>query len=595
MRDRKVLAKGTSGKHRSNHRSSPQTVSLRSFLRENRWSLAFLVGLALTGRGLYLLSVRDAPLFNYLISDSRAYVEWAREIAGGDWLGIHRGVFYQPPLYSYLLAVVFALGGDLETIRWIQVLLSSFACALIASAGALLWGRRSGLLSGLILALYGPAIFFDTLVQKESVGLFLFAALLLTWTLGLREPRRPRWWFLAGIFLGALCLLRENALVLVPLLMAHVGFRSPRPTRMLLVFSLGWLTWIAPITLRNGWVGNQWALTTSQSGPNFYIGNHEGARGVYEPLRPGRSDTPFEREDAILLAEEKTGRELTSREVSKFWWREGLSFWREHPLDALNLLGRKLILVIHPFEIADAEDLYLAREDSWILKALSPMGMGLLVPLAALALIYRWPDSAVLQLVGMSAMLAGSIALFFVMARYRFYLVPPMVLLAGLGASSLLELRGLSTKRKTMGVGAVVLFAVILWMPIERVVPLDRSMSWVNRGVALAGLGQLEAALFDYRQALAINPNSIEANGNLGSALRVLGRPAEALPYLEIASTLAPEDAVIRADLGATRYDLGQWRRAVRDLEVARTLDDGPQPQLDSLLEVARQRVNSGY
>jgi len=41
-------------------------------------------------------------------------------------------------------------------------------------------------------------------------------------------------------------------------------------------------------------------LSTSQLGPNFYIGNRVGASGAYDPLVPGRGNVKFEREDAAL-------------------------------------------------------------------------------------------------------------------------------------------------------------------------------------------------------------------------------------------------------------------------------------------------------
>ena len=43
------------------------------------------------------------------MGDSRGYDEWARRIAGGDWLG--HEVFYQAPLYPYLLGVIYAIAG----------------------------------------------------------------------------------------------------------------------------------------------------------------------------------------------------------------------------------------------------------------------------------------------------------------------------------------------------------------------------------------------------------------------------------------------------------------------------------------------------
>ena len=56
--------------------------------------------------------------------------------------------------------------------------------------------------------------------------------------------------------------------------------------------------------LRNRVVAGEFHLTTSQLGPNFYIGNHPGADGSYRPLSFGRGDALREREDATRLAGE---------------------------------------------------------------------------------------------------------------------------------------------------------------------------------------------------------------------------------------------------------------------------------------------------
>jgi hypothetical protein len=51
-----------------------------------------------------------------------------------------------------------------------------------------------------------------------------------------------------------------------------------------LIFAAGCSLVLLPVGLRNLAVGREFHLTTSQFGPNFYIGNHAGARGTYESL-----------------------------------------------------------------------------------------------------------------------------------------------------------------------------------------------------------------------------------------------------------------------------------------------------------------------
>src|SRR6266576_2367941 len=89
-----------------------------SFLKSRSWSsaLALIGGGALLLRLIYLFELRNTPFFSVIIGDGQQYDSWARQIAGGQWIGSE--VFYQTPLYPYFLAVIFKLAGhDLFVVR----------------------------------------------------------------------------------------------------------------------------------------------------------------------------------------------------------------------------------------------------------------------------------------------------------------------------------------------------------------------------------------------------------------------------------------------------------------------------------------------
>src|SRR5262245_3016598 len=123
------------------------------------WLPAAVAVLACAIRLIHVYTLASVPLFDVLIGDSKRYVEWATTIAGGDWIGT--GAFYQAPLYPYLLALLFkAFGTSIGVIRVAQALAGGLACLLIAMAGRHIFDARTGLVAGLLLALYAPAIFF---------------------------------------------------------------------------------------------------------------------------------------------------------------------------------------------------------------------------------------------------------------------------------------------------------------------------------------------------------------------------------------------------------------------------------------------------
>ncbi len=157
-----------------------------------------IFGTALALRLLHVWQMRGTPYFTVLMGDARGYDQWAQRLAGGDWVGTD--VFYQAPLYPYFLGVVYAFAGhDLLAVRIVQALVGSLSAVLVGVAGARLFSPRAGLIAGLGLAIYAPAIFFDGLIQKSvldvafvSVALAAIAAIL---TGG--QDRRG-WWLAVG-------------------------------------------------------------------------------------------------------------------------------------------------------------------------------------------------------------------------------------------------------------------------------------------------------------------------------------------------------------------------------------------------------------
>jgi len=227
------------------------TFSAERFLPA-REILAF-AGLSLACRLLTWWAVREIPWLDSPVLDGRAYLDWAREIAGGDALGRGRGVFYQAPLYPYFLAAILKLGGGLEAVRAVQVALGTCATMLVVATTRNLFGARAGVLAGLLFALYPPILIADLQIDKTSVSVFLAALLARLAERALAHGGAARWAG-CGAALGGLALVRENALVLLPLL-AILGWKStvdPSFRLRTVAFGLAWLmhlVWNLPTVL----------------------------------------------------------------------------------------------------------------------------------------------------------------------------------------------------------------------------------------------------------------------------------------------------------------------------------------------------------
>lgn len=538
--------------------------------------------LALAVRLIHLLQLRDTPFFSVLIGDARGYDEWARQLAAGDWIGTE--VFYQAPLYPYFMGVIYtAVGSGSFTVRIVQALIGSFAAVALAYAGWRLFSRRAGIISGVVLALYPAAIFFDGLIQKSSLDLFFTCVVLALVAAIVKGTGRPHAsWFLLGITVAALSLTRENALLLAALLVvwaavkrpglffADVPLRKRDPVFLLIGMAIVFL----PVVARNAAVGGGFYLTTSQFGSNFFIGNNPASDGTYMALRAGRGAPEFERQDAIDLAQQATGRTLTPGDVSDYWFDRSLTYIRDRPGSWLRLMTRKAALLVNTSEMLDTEGQESHSEYSTLLAVTSPIGrFGVLMPLALFGMFVAWPRRRELWILyAMLATYALSVVVFFVMARYRHPLLPFLILFATAG---LVEARRfLRTAPRSHIAAALAAALVVAVISNQRMLSDDlmRAISEHNLATALQENGRVDEAVAHYKRALTMQPDYAPAFNNLGTALMAKGDIGGAVAAFRESLRLQPQSAQARDLLAEAHYDLGSAlleRGALQDAEAS--------------------------
>lgn len=537
------------------------------------YALVFAVVLvALVVRLIYLAEIHSSDVVRVLLGDARAYDGWAKRILAEGWIG--RDVFYQAPLYPYFLALVYKfIHANLMLVRGLQIVIGAISCGLLAAATARLFSPKAGLIAGLGLALYAPAIFFDALIQKSVLDLFFMTAFIYLFVRFQQDPTRLNS-FLIGANLGLFALTRENALVLIPLVVIWIFIHlasSPRSRRLVLAASVlaGVGLILVPVGWRNYAVGGVFLPTTSQFGPNFYIGNNPQANGMYQPLRPHRGSAEFERQDATELAEAALGRKLSPAEVSNFWSGAAFSYMRSAPGDWLRLLARKWFLMWNARELMDTESIELYSQESWLLAALVRVThFGILFPLAAASVVLlraKWQGVAFLGVTLVALTSTG--ALFFVMARYRYPLVPILVLLA---AAGIVELRGLLETRQyrlvLMALCAAGAAAVFVNWPTG--IADQLAESHCNVGIAFRRQGNTEAAIRQCRKAVKRDPHSIVGMNNLAWMLSTGPESEEAdreaVSYAERACRLTGyTDPALLDTLAVAYAELGRFDEAI--------------------------------
>jgi len=197
---------------------------------------------------------------------------------------------FMPPGYTYLTAAGAAVGGSHDGTVWavraLNALLAAAGVVLIDSLGRRLVGRPAARLAAVGFAFYPALVYAATQVSAANLYLPLEMGLLL---LLIRAGRLPSWrrWAEAGLFLGALCLVRAEAVAVVPLATAWLLWTASKAgvTRQV-GLRLGAVFVAAAAALPGAWLvrnslvlGEPVATITTTAGLNLWYGNHDGASG----------------------------------------------------------------------------------------------------------------------------------------------------------------------------------------------------------------------------------------------------------------------------------------------------------------------------
>lgn len=224
-------------------------------MRRRPWTAPVLiVVLALAVRLIAIVATPDyLPIF-----DAADYERHAASIAAGD--GYPRSRLapgpssFRPPLYPLLLAGIDVVGGGTRAFRLLGALLGAVAVLLVIELSVRVWGRRTGLLAGVITALFPPLVGMSVTVLSEALFIALVLAALLA-VMQFREDARLRWALVAGLLCGLATLTRSNGLLLLIPAAIGVWTMRPRISRVAMVapltVALAMALTVAPWVVRN--------------------------------------------------------------------------------------------------------------------------------------------------------------------------------------------------------------------------------------------------------------------------------------------------------------------------------------------------------
>lgn len=231
--------------------------------------------------------------------DEQEFATIAEHIAAGD--GYVSSSFRANPVLPYYLGAVFRVAGERYVVARVgQAVLGALTCVLLYWTAALLVGRATGILSGLILASYPSHIYLSGVFYVDCWLMLLISLSVYLAALTRRRGSRLGLALLCGVSLGLTALTRASFLILVPCVCAawmyggRGGWR--RQALACTVLVAGCALTILPWTFRNYRVYGRPILISSGFYTMLWRGNNPLADGGagdrhltwYSPVWQGR-------------------------------------------------------------------------------------------------------------------------------------------------------------------------------------------------------------------------------------------------------------------------------------------------------------------
>ena len=511
-------------------------------------------------------------------------------------------------LYSYFLAAFAAAGAPLAAVRVAQIAIGTAAVACVFVAARAWFGERAAWVAALFAALTGLFTFYESLILPSALDPFLTAAALAVLALAAGEmgdAHEKHWWFLAaGCLFGLLVLNRPHAWLPAIAIVTFVA--ALRRIRRAAFVACGLAMVLLPAAIHHYVESGEWS-PLSRGGLTFYIGNNPQSDGTYRPVPGLRADIAGHQRDAHLVAEASLGRKLTPGEVSRYFYGLGWSWIRLHPGDGLRHFCRKVFLAFNAGYIAQDYSFSFYAHDMRTLLALLFAGPWLLLPLGIVGIVAGAPrhqPADYLVWVSFVPLYAISVALFFVIERYRLPLLVPLCIGAG-AAVEFMVLRARAPRSRMArfaALGAILVTALVTNLPsgrddgraeertrmAEAMIVRDRvdlAEEWVAKAEAIhprPGVVHLRvgrrltvhsrpaAAIAHLQRALKVDPRDPDVNYAMGQALVEARRPAEAIPWLRDAMKAGARVNLAGYDLARALAATGDRAGALQTLQAVR-------------------------
>ncbi len=438
---------------------------------ESRFLLIGIFVFSLLIRIIYFYQLKSTSLFGLFSTDSVIYDQYALEILKGHFTSSQ--IFN--PHYSFFLSFIYMIfGHSLTSVALCQIILDSLTCVFLYQICIHVFHNKSiGLLTSIIYACYSTAIFYTGFVLDTTLVIFLNVLLILM-LLQAKAKGRFVLWLSSGIILGLTLLIRENIILFLPCLILWLFFIKEKKASALIPIFIGVLIVLLPSSIKNYVVEGSFSPFSSRGGIHFYIANNPHANGS-NTILPNIPSSPTAQVEAIIYQTKKEiKKELTSEQISNYWFLKGLQFIKNNKRRYVMLSFKKMFLFWNSQEIALNLNYYFCKQFLPILN-FPLFSFGLIGPLAILGIVFvvRQKLTDAYLIILMICVYMAALTIGFVSARYRLPAVPFMIILSAYSIHHFWQLTKFSKIRE------LILFAMLL---IVFFVMMNKRIIGINPG-----------------------------------------------------------------------------------------------------------------
>ncbi len=553
------------------------------------WFLV-ITGIGFVIRLIYLLQARTHdPLFYAPSMDALYHHQWALAIASS--IEFIQDAYFRAPLYPMILGLIYKIFGvDLFVARLVQMIIGSISCGLLYLLARRLFNESVARIAGFLLVIYPLAIYFDgeLLILNLLIFLILVGFLLL-----IRSQQSDKQWYLPGLFFGLAAITRPNVLLFIFAIAVWLIFKYRQHCGPKLIqFLVAVVIVVAPVTIRNYVVSKRLVLIAWQGGTNFYIGNNPNSDGITAIVPKTRGSWWGGYYDTKRLAEQAVGHSLKGADIDAYWMKQGMKYWLEKPVRALELLIRKCYLWFSGYEVSNNRNIYFFKQYTFLRPLIFKTGWlifpyGVLLPLALVGLYLsrkRWRRLITIYLFMITYTI--SFIIFFVTARFRMPFVIFTIPFAVFGVKHLI-----SAKSKELYLSLAIFIGsfIIFNFNLVRLTKTNPAQDHFIAALGLHQTGKIEKAAKELEQALAtdstVNILSLEATVRME-----LGQPNRAEQIAQAAVRLWPDVSDAYGLAGNVFAGLNQFELAQYYFEQAVKIDPYSVQALNNLGNLALSR-----